>query len=75
MLVNIVYYFLFLVVKIKKNIMPQSLVYNRAIKQLIQNGISYGSIMPGRHLLSFDSDSWDIYFETPGKYKYIDIYL
>ena len=26
--------------------------------------------MPGRHLLSFDSDSWDIYFETPGKYKY-----
>ena len=33
------------------------------------------SVMPGRHLLSFDSDSWDIYFETPGKYKYIDIYL
>ena len=33
------------------------------------------SLMPGRHLLSFDSDSWDIYFETPGKYKYIDIYL
>ena len=32
-------------------------------------------LMPGRHLLSFDSDSWDIYFETPGKYKYIDIYL
>ena len=37
--------------------------------------LSPDTLMPGRHLLSFDSDSWDIYFETPGKYKYIDIYL
>ena len=50
---------------------PQSMIGDKSRENL--SGLS--SLMPGRHLLSFDSDSWDIYFETPGKYKYIDIYL
>ena len=51
--------------------------FTNVFNEILQNiFLKFSSnVMPGRHLLSFDSDSWDIYFETPGKYKYIDIYL